>query len=108
MYEDGEIVSHEGAWLAGENNTKAGMFIPGNVQVGMKYYQEIAPGIAKDRAEIVSVNDTLTVPAGNFTEVLRLEETNPLEPDEREDNFYAPGVGVIQDDTEKLVKYTLP
>lgn len=108
MYEDGEIVSHEGAWLAGENNTKAGMFIPGNVQVGMKYYQEIAPGIAKDRAEIVSVNDTLTVPAGNFTEVLRLEETNPLEPDEREDNFYAPGVGVIQDDTEKLVTYTPP
>jgi hypothetical protein len=108
IYEGGEIVSHEGAWLAGENNTRAGLFIPGNIQVGMKYYQEIAPGIAEDRAEIVSVNDTLTVPAGNFTQVLRVEETNPLEPDEREDNFYAPGVGVIQDDTEKLVKYTPP
>lgn len=108
IYEDGEIVSHEGAWLAGENNARAGLFIPGNVQVGMKYYQEIAPGMAEDRAEIVSVYDTLIVPAGNFTEVLRVEETNPLEPDEREDNFFAPGVGVIQDDTEKLVKYTLP
>jgi hypothetical protein len=108
IYENGEIVSHEGAWLAGEDDARAGLFIPGNVQVGMKYYQEFAPGVAEDRAEIVSVNDTLAVPAGNFTEVLKVEETNPLEPDEREDNFYAPGIGVIQDETEKLVKYTLP
>jgi hypothetical protein len=108
IYENGEIVSHEGAWLAGENDARAGLFIPGNVQVGMKYYQEFAPGIAEDRAEIISVNDTLAVPAGNFTEVLKVEETNPLEPDEREDNFYAPRIGVIQDETEKLVKYTLP
>lgn len=107
-YEDGQIVSHEGAWLAGENDARAGLFMPGNVQVGMKYYQEFAPGIAEDRAEIIGVNEVLSVPAGNFTGVLKVEETNPLEPDVREDNFYAPGVGVIQDESEKLVKYTLP
>jgi hypothetical protein len=107
-YEDGQIVSHEGAWIAGENGARAGLFMPGNVQVGMRYYQELAPGIAEDRAEIISVNDTLAVPAGNFSEVLKVEETNPLEPGVREDNFYAPGIGVIQDESEKLVKYTLP
>ncbi len=107
-YEDGEIVSHEGAWLAGEDDGRAGLFMPGDIKVGMKYYQEFAPGIAEDRAEILSVNDTLAVPAGNFTGVLKVEETNPLEPDEREDNFYAPGIGTIQDETEKLVEYTLP
>ena len=107
-YEDGQIVSHEGAWLAGENAARAGLFMPGNVQVGMKYYQEFAPGVAEDRAEIISVNDVLAVPGGNFTEVLKVEETNPLEPGVREDNFYAPGVGVIQDESEKLVKYSLP
>jgi hypothetical protein len=52
-------VSHEGAWLAGQNGAKAGMIMPGKVVVGLKYYQEIAPGVAEDRAEIVSVNDTL-------------------------------------------------
>lgn len=107
-YEDGQIVSHEGAWLAGENGARPGLFMPGNVQVGMKYYQEFALGIAEDRAEIISVNDVLSVPAGNFTEVLKVEETNPLEPGVSEDNFYAPGIGVIQDESEKLVKYTLP
>lgn len=107
-YEDGQIVSHEGAWLAGENGARAGLFMPGNVQVGMRYYQEFAPGIAEDRAEIMSVNEVLSVPAGNFTDVLRVEETNPLEPGVREDNFYAPRIGVIQDESEKLVEYTLP
>jgi hypothetical protein len=105
MYEDGKIVSHEGAWQAGQNGAKAGMIMPGKVEVGLKYYQEIAPGVAEDRAEIVSINETLDAPAGTFKNVLKTEETNPLEPGEREYKFYAPGVGLIQDEALKLVKH---
>jgi hypothetical protein len=108
MYEDGEIVSHEGAWLAGENGSKAGMIMPGKAEVGLKYYQEIAPGIAEDRAEIMSVNNTLDTPAGTFKQVLKTEETNPLKPGEKEFKFYAPGIGLIQDEAIKLVKYIKP
>jgi hypothetical protein len=108
IYEDDEIVSHEGAWLAGQNGSKAGMIMPGKVEVGLKYYQEIAPGVAEDRAEIVSVNDTLYTPAGDFQNVLKTEETNPLEPDEKEFKFYAPGIGLIQEEAIKLVNYTKP
>ena len=106
MYEDGEIVTHEGAWLAGQDGAKAGMIMPGNVEVGLKYYQEIAPGIAEDRAEIVSVNDTLDTPAGSFQNVLVTEETNPLAPDEKETKYYATGIGLIQEEALKLVEYT--
>ena len=108
IYEDGEIVSHEGAWLAGQNGSKAGMIMPEKVEVGLKYYQEIAPGVAEDRAEIVSVNDTLNTPAGTFDQVLQTEETNPLKPDEKEFKFYAPGIGLIQEEAIKLVNYTKP
>jgi predicted lipase len=108
IYEDGEIVSHEGAWLAGQNGAKAGMIMPGSVKVGMKYYQEIAPGVAEDRAEIVSVNEVLDTPAGNFQNVLKTEETNPLEPNEKEYKFYAPGIGLVQEEGLKLVNYTQP
>ena len=108
MYENGEIVSHEGAWLAGQNGAKAGMIMPDKVGVGLKYYQEIAPGVAEDRAEIVSVNDTLDTPAGTFEQVLKTEETNPLKPGEKEFKFYAVGIGLIQDEAIKLVKYTKP
>lgn len=108
IYEDGEIVDHEGAWLAGANGSKAGMIMPGKVEVGQKYYQEIAPGVAEDRAEIVSVNDTLATPAGDFQNVLTTEETNPLKPEEKESKFYAPGIGLIQEEAIKLVNYTKP
>ena len=107
-YEDGEIVNHEGAWLAGIDNARAGMIMPGKVEIGLKHYQEVAPGIAEDRAEIISLNDTLDTPAGEFANVLKTEETNPLKPEEKEFKYYAPGIGLIQDETLKLVNYTLP
>ena len=108
MYENHEIVSHEGSWLAGQNGAKAGMIMPSKVEVGMKYYQEIVPGVAEDRAEVVSVNDSLNTPAGNFENVLKTEESNPLEPGDLEYKFYAPGIGLVQEKELKLVNHTQP
>lgn len=105
-YENGEITSHEGAWQAGTDDARAGIIMPGMTEVGFKYYQEIAPGIAEDRAEILSLNDTLKTPAGEFKKVLKTEETNPLNPDEREFKYYSPGIGLIQEETLKLINYT--
>jgi hypothetical protein len=48
----------------------------------------------------------LVTPAGTFKQVLRTEETTPLEPGEKEYKLYAPGVGLIQDNTLKLVRYS--
>jgi hypothetical protein len=108
MYSDGEIESHEGAWLAGEDGATAGLLYPANPKVGMKFYQEIALGIAEDRAEIISLDEQLKVPAGNFSQVLKVEETTPLEPREKEFKYYARGVGLLQDQELKLTKYTIP
>jgi hypothetical protein len=108
IYEEGQIVDHEGEWLAGENDARAGMIIPANPEVGMKYYQEVAPGIAEDRAEIISLDEVVDTPAGKFDNVLQVEETNPLEGNEKEYKFHAPGIGLIQDADLKLVSYVLP
>jgi hypothetical protein len=108
IYENGEKVSQEGAWLAGQNGSRAGMIMPGKVEVGLKYYQEIAPGVAEDRAKIVSLNGSKVTPAGTFDQVLKTEETNPLKPEEKEFKFYAPGIGLIQEEAIKLVNYTKP
>jgi hypothetical protein len=104
-YENGQIVGHEGAWLAGEGDNKAGMFMPGTVLLGARYYQEIAPDVAVDRAEIIEIDGELAVPAGSFDDVLVVVESNPLEPGVEELNYYAAGVGVLQDEDEKLVEY---
>jgi hypothetical protein len=104
IYKDGKVVAHEGAWEATGNN-KAGVAMPGLPLLGARYYQEIAPGIAMDRAEIVSLWDELTTPAGKFVNCLKTEETTPIEPKEKEFKIYAPGVGLIKDEDSVLVKY---
>ena len=105
-YRNGRVVNHDGAWHHGTGGARFGMMLPGTPSVGMRYYQEQAPGAAMDRAEVVSVSETLTVPAGTFSKCLRTEETTPLEPKTKEDKVYAPGVGLVKDGALELVSWT--
>lgn len=105
MYRDGALVSHSGAWLAGEKRARAGLIMPGEPRVGMKYYQEIAPGVAMDRAEIVSLDGRLETPARTFSNSLRTMEGTALNPLEREFKIYAPGIGLIQDADLQVTEY---
>lgn len=105
FYENDKVVKHDGSWLAGKDGNKPGLMMPGTPKVGMKYYQEIAPGVAMDRAEIVGLGETVKTPAGEFRNVLKVLETTPLEPGVREFKYYASGVGLIQDGDVKLTKY---
>lgn len=104
FYENGELSGHEGAWLAEEPN-KPGILMPGTLLLGARFYQEIAPGKAMDRAEIVSLSDTLATPAGTFRNCLRVEESSALEPLAREFKIHAPGVGLVRDEDLLLVGY---
>lgn len=105
IYKNGKIVNHEGAWLSGENGAKFGLMMPGQILLGGKFYQEIAPKVAMDRAEIVSQTETVKTPAGEFKNCLKIKETTPLEPGHDEFKRYAPGIGLIQDGSLKLVKH---
>lgn len=104
IYKDGKIIKHEGEWRA-EGKNKAGVAMPGQVMLGARYYQEIAPGVAMDRAEILSMTETFETPAGKFTNVLKTEETTPVEPLDKEYKLYAPGIGLIKDEDLLLTKY---
>jgi hypothetical protein len=104
-YKNGKVVGHEGTWHHGFGGAKFGMMLPGTPAVGMRYYQEQASEVALDRAEVVSVSETLTVPAGTFSKCLRTEETTPLEPKTREYKVYAPGVGLVKDGALELVSW---
>ncbi len=104
-YEDGEVVSHEGAWLAGQDGARPGIMMPGTVLLGSRYMQEVAPDVAMDRAHIISMNNTVETPAGTFENVLKVRETTPLEPSAREFKYYAAGIGLVQDANLKLEEY---
>ena len=107
-YEGGVIVGHGGAWRSGVDGAQAGVIMPGNPITGARYVNEIAPGIAQDQAEILSVSEALDVPAGEFTAVLHTFETSPLEPGSSSEKWYARGVGYIKDDALELVEVTAP
>lgn len=103
IYKGGKVVSHEGAWLAGVKGARSGLMMPGLALLKARYYQESAPGVAMDRAEIVSVSETTRTPVGEFRNVLKVAETTPLEEGSAEYKYYAPGVGLLQDGSLKLV-----
>jgi hypothetical protein len=107
FYENGMVVNHEGSWRHGVNGAHAGLQMPGIVLLGSRYFQEVAPDVAMDRAQIIGVNTTYSTPAGTFTNCLRVKESTPLEPDVVEFKTYAPGIGLISDNDQlKLVNVT--
>jgi hypothetical protein len=105
IYENGMIVGHEGAWLAGQDANQAGMIMPGTILLGARYYQEIAPSVAVDRAEIIDMGEAFQTPSGDFTDTLITQETSVLEPDVVELKYYAAGIGLIQEENLKLEHY---
>ncbi|MDX5447411.1 MAG: hypothetical protein LPK47_03445 [Bacteroidota bacterium] len=106
IYEDGVVTTHSGAWLA-EGENKPGLIMPGSPVIGKAYYQEIAPGIAMDRAMIMDMDEKFVCPAGTFTQVLRTNETSPLEPGSLSEKLYAPEIGLVMDGELNLVRYGL-
>jgi hypothetical protein len=102
-YKDGKIIDHESAWRAGALGARFGLMIPAKPIVGQKFFQEVAPKVALDRVEVVSIDETVKTPAGTFEHCVHLRETTPLESDVSH-KYYAPGVGMIKDDEFELAK----
>jgi hypothetical protein len=105
FYEGGKVVKHDGSWLAGVNGNKAGLMMPGAPKLKMRYYQEMAPGVAMDRAEIVSLTETCETPAGKFTQCMKVKEGSALELLAKEYKYHAPNIGLVRDEDLRLVKY---
>ncbi len=102
IFEEDGTISHAGAWRVGVAGAQAGVIMPGTALVGARYFQELAPNVALDRAEIVSVDAVQRTPAGTFR-CLQTEESTPLEPGVKEFKYYAPGIGLVREHNLRLV-----
>ncbi len=102
-YKNGKVVGHEGAWLSGVNGAKFGLMMPGAPRAGQKFYQEQAPGVGMDRAEILSDNEKIVTPAGTYDKCIHVVETSALEKGLHDHKWYAPGVGQVKDGEMLLV-----
>jgi len=97
IYEGGKIVSHTGQWLAGEGRNEPGVAMPAHPVVRQKFDQEKAPGIAEDQLTVLSLTESVTVPAGSFTGCLKVADFNPLD-NATEHKWFCPGVGMVREE----------
>jgi hypothetical protein len=96
--DEGNLIgtSTAGGWRAGVNGAQAGHIMPADPILGLNYFQEHAPADgAMDEATIVGFRDSVTVPAGTFSNVLDTLEFTTLEEDSEEHKLYAAGVGLV-------------
>lgn len=101
---EGKVSDSIGSWSAGEKN-KPGVMMPGLALPGARYYRRIVTDVAMDRAEIISKTDVVNTPAGNFTDCLKIKETNALKKCKKKYMLYAPGIGIVKDGNMLLVEY---
>jgi hypothetical protein len=94
-YENGEVVSTEGSWEAGVDGAEAGIVMLADPQVGDTYRQEWYLGQAEDAAEVVSLNEEVTVPYGTFTNCLQTREFSTIDPELNEYKYYCTAVGAV-------------
>jgi hypothetical protein len=107
-YSNGQVTGHEGSWLSGVNGAKFGLAMPGVPALHARFSQELAPGVAMDRVEVIAVSEQFAQDVGRYQECIRTEETTPLEPKAREYKTYCPGIGLVKDGDLMLSEVTIP
>ena len=101
----GKLVKDPGTWLAGSNGNRPGLVVPGTPRPGMRYYQEIAPGITLNRGEVLSLSETCKTSAGTFSQCMKIKGTSGLDAKKLEYKYYAPNIGLVRDADLRLVKH---
>ena len=97
----GEFLGAPNTWIAGKRRAEAGIHMLASPEVtDTRYLQGWSPTIDfLDCANVVATDETATVPAGSFTDVLVTDETSPLEPDSgSQRKHHVPGVGIVRVD----------
>jgi len=97
-YDDGEA-STEGSWEAGVDGARAGIAMLATPRVGDGYRMEFREGVAEDQGEVLAIAGEVTLDAESFDGVLKTTDTTPLEPGLVEVKYYAPGIGLVLEET---------
>jgi hypothetical protein len=94
-YEHGKPKTKEGSWQAGVDGAEPGVVMPANPRPGLAYRQEYYKGHAEDRAEVISIDATVTVPFRRFENCVKTKDFAPLGGGSVEHKYYARGVGLV-------------
>ena len=94
-FEKGKLVTKEGSFEAGVDGALPGIIMPAHPRDGMQYRQEYYKGKAEDNGEVLSTDEMVQSPFGQFDNALLTKDTTPIEPNVLEYKLYAKGVGPV-------------
>jgi hypothetical protein len=94
-YKNGKVVGHGGAWMYGVNTKIPGVLMPAHPKIGDKFQSENVPKITREDDEVVSLSETVTVPAGTYQNCLKIKEV--LSDGGIEYKYYAPEIGCVKE-----------
>ncbi len=97
-WEDGQLDNTNGSWEAGVDDAYPGIIMPENPILGIPYRQEYYYKKAEDWGKIVEFGVTVETPYGTYTNCMKTQDWNALEPDVIENKYYAPGVGAVKEE----------
>lgn len=89
----GIVTSTEGSWEAGIDGAKPGIIMEADPKVNDSYRQEYYKGVAEDMADVLALNQSVSVPYGNLSGCLKTRDWTPLEQSGDEHKYYCPSVG---------------
>jgi hypothetical protein len=107
-YENGKVINHNESWLLGKDTPIPGVMMPAHPKVGDKFRSEDVSSEISEKDEVIALDEKVTVPAGTFTDCLKIKET--LADGTVEVKYYAKGIGAIRevphDGDEQLISHT--
>jgi hypothetical protein len=94
-FQNGKLVTKAGSFEAGVDGAQPGIVMPADPQDGMQYRQEYYRGEAEDNGEILSTNEKVRSPFGQFENALLTKDTITIEPNVLQYKLYAKGIGPV-------------
>jgi hypothetical protein len=95
--EDGEVVSTDGSWEAGVDGAYPGIIMLARPLDGLWYRTEFYRGEAEDLAQVLRIDEEVSVVYGTFGPCVKILDFNALEPGVEEHKYYAPGIGLVKE-----------
>jgi hypothetical protein len=94
---DYQLLIEDWSWQAGKNDAKPGLAMPNRPQdyLNKEYRQNYAPGVEEIKAQVVGVNETVTVPMGTFSGCVKVRVYSDLQPGQAQEQYFAPGWGLV-------------
>lgn len=94
-YSDGKVTGHDGSWLLGKDTQVPGVLFLAQPKIGDKFRCEDCSDAISEIDEVVSLSETVVVPAGTFKDCVKIQEV--LADGAVEYKYYAKGVGAVRE-----------